>query len=109
MHLVFGCHPLSHQQQPHPGVVQQKADVLLRHAVKGGQGRCLGEQTAPAAPLAAHTHTHTPPASSLALPGQRLLAEHGEVHLSALGLAVSTMVSIAEILKHDGLAVETRE
>jgi hypothetical protein len=31
------------------------------------------------------------------------------VHLSALGLAVSTMVSIAEILKHDGLAVETRE
>jgi hypothetical protein len=40
---------------------------------------------------------------------QRLLGEHGEIHLSALGMAVSTMVSIAEILKKDGLAVETRE
>jgi hypothetical protein len=40
---------------------------------------------------------------------KRLLGEHGDVHLSALGLAVSTMVSIAEILKKDGLAVETRE
>jgi hypothetical protein len=40
---------------------------------------------------------------------QRLLAEHGDIHLSALGMAVSTMVSIAEILKKDGLAVETRE
>ncbi|KAF6251672.1 hypothetical protein COO60DRAFT_1644759 [Scenedesmus sp. NREL 46B-D3] len=39
---------------------------------------------------------------------QRLLGEHGEIHLSALGMAVSTMVSIAEILKMDGLAVETR-
>jgi hypothetical protein len=38
---------------------------------------------------------------------QRLLGEHEEVHLSALGMAVSTMVSIAEILKKDGLAVET--
>lgn len=40
---------------------------------------------------------------------QRLLGEHEEVQLSALGMAVSTMVSIAEILKKDGLAVETRE
>jgi hypothetical protein len=40
---------------------------------------------------------------------QRLLGEHEEVHLSALGMAVSTMVSIAEILKKDGLAVETRK
>jgi hypothetical protein len=40
---------------------------------------------------------------------QRLLGEHGEIQLSALGMAVSTMVSIAEILKKDGLAVETRE
>eukprot|EP00882_Tetradesmus_deserticola_P034726 GHRQ01039961.1.p1 GENE.GHRQ01039961.1~~GHRQ01039961.1.p1 ORF type:complete len:126 (-),score=21.58 GHRQ01039961.1:65-442(-) len=40
---------------------------------------------------------------------QRLLAEQGEIHLSALGMAVSTMVSIAEILKKDGLAVETSE
>uniref|UniRef100_A0A383WMR3 DNA/RNA-binding protein Alba-like domain-containing protein n=1 Tax=Tetradesmus obliquus TaxID=3088 RepID=A0A383WMR3_TETOB len=39
---------------------------------------------------------------------KRLLAEHGDIHLSALGMAVSTMVSIAEILKKDGLAVETR-
>lgn len=39
---------------------------------------------------------------------KRLLAEHGEIQLSALGMAVSTMVSIAEILKKDGLAVETR-
>eukprot|EP00879_Flechtneria_rotunda_P029274 GHRR01031607.1.p1 GENE.GHRR01031607.1~~GHRR01031607.1.p1 ORF type:complete len:127 (-),score=13.83 GHRR01031607.1:469-849(-) len=40
---------------------------------------------------------------------QRLLGEHGEIHLSALGMAVSTMVSIAEILKKDGLAEETRK
>lgn len=40
---------------------------------------------------------------------QRLLGEHDEVQLSALGMAVSTMVSIAEILKKDGLAEETRE
>lgn len=40
---------------------------------------------------------------------QRLLGEHGDIHLSALGMAVSTMVSIAEILKKDGLAVETRK
>eukprot|EP00882_Tetradesmus_deserticola_P006323 GHRQ01006652.1.p2 GENE.GHRQ01006652.1~~GHRQ01006652.1.p2 ORF type:complete len:142 (+),score=45.27 GHRQ01006652.1:146-571(+) len=39
---------------------------------------------------------------------KRLLAEQGEIHLSALGMAVSTMVSIAEILKKDGLVVETR-
>jgi hypothetical protein len=47
--------------------------------------------------------------NSLLLLLQRLLGEHGEIHLSALGMAVSTMVSIAEILKKDGLAVETRE
>ncbi|KAF8068446.1 hypothetical protein HT031_002135 [Scenedesmus sp. PABB004] len=40
---------------------------------------------------------------------KRLLAEHGTVQLSALGMAVSAMVSIAEILKKDGLVVETRE
>jgi hypothetical protein len=40
---------------------------------------------------------------------QRLLGEHDDVHLSALGMAVSTMVSIVEILKKDGLAVETRK
>lgn len=30
---------------------------------------------------------------------QRLLQEHGEVHLSALGVACSSMVTVAEILK----------
>lgn len=30
---------------------------------------------------------------------QRLLQEHGEVHLSALGIACSSMVTVAEILK----------
>ncbi|KAG2428210.1 hypothetical protein HXX76_011890 [Chlamydomonas incerta] len=37
---------------------------------------------------------------------KRLLQEHGEVELSALGLAVSNMVTVAEILKKDGWAVE---
>ncbi len=43
------------------------------------------------------------------LPPQRLLAEHGEIHLSGLGLAVSTLVSVVELLKKDGLAVEKSE
>lgn len=37
---------------------------------------------------------------------KRLLKDHGEVQLSALGTAVSTMVSVAEILKKEGFAVE---
>ncbi|PNW78331.1 hypothetical protein CHLRE_09g401600v5 [Chlamydomonas reinhardtii] len=37
---------------------------------------------------------------------KRLLNEYGEVELSALGLAVSNMVTVAEILKKDGWAVE---
>ncbi|GLI66391.1 hypothetical protein VaNZ11_010183 [Volvox africanus] len=37
---------------------------------------------------------------------RRIMAEHGEVELSALGLAVSNMVTVAEILKKDGWAVE---
>ena len=32
---------------------------------------------------------------------KRLLAQHGEVQLSALGQAIATTVSIAEILKKD--------
>uniref|UniRef100_A0A7S3RAA8 DNA/RNA-binding protein Alba-like domain-containing protein n=1 Tax=Dunaliella tertiolecta TaxID=3047 RepID=A0A7S3RAA8_DUNTE len=40
--------------------------------------------------------------------GKRLLAEHGEVHLSALGFAVSTVVTVAELLKKDKLAVEVQ-
>lgn len=37
---------------------------------------------------------------------KRLIAEHGEVMLSALGLAIATTVSVAEILKKDKLVVE---
>ncbi|KAG2491134.1 hypothetical protein HYH03_010577 [Edaphochlamys debaryana] len=33
------------------------------------------------------------------------MQEHGEVELSALGLAVSNMVTVAEILKKEGWAV----
>ena len=40
---------------------------------------------------------------------QRLLHEHGEVQLSALGLAVLPMVTVAELLKKDKLAVEKSE
>jgi DNA-binding protein len=39
---------------------------------------------------------------------QRFLQEHGEVQLSALGVAISSMVTLAEILKNKQLAVETR-
>ncbi|KAL4450214.1 hypothetical protein ABPG77_010883 [Micractinium sp. CCAP 211/92] len=39
---------------------------------------------------------------------KRLLQEHGEVHLSALGVACSSMVTVAEILKARKLAVEKR-
>ncbi|GFR52964.1 hypothetical protein Agub_g15641 [Astrephomene gubernaculifera] len=37
---------------------------------------------------------------------RRIMAEHGEVELSALGLAVSNMVTVVEILKKEGWAVE---
>ncbi len=40
---------------------------------------------------------------------QRLLGEHGEIELSALGLAVATLVSVAELLKKEGLAIESSE
>jgi DNA-binding protein len=39
---------------------------------------------------------------------KRFLQEHGEVQLSALGVAISSMVTLAEILKNKQLAVETR-
>lgn len=39
---------------------------------------------------------------------QRFLQEHGEVQLSALGVAISSMVTLAEILKNKQLALETR-
>jgi len=37
---------------------------------------------------------------------QRFLQEHGEVCISALGIAVSPAVTVAEILKHRNLATE---
>ncbi|GMH45217.1 hypothetical protein BSKO_13174 [Bryopsis sp. KO-2023] len=37
---------------------------------------------------------------------KRMLQEHGVVKLTALGFAMSNMVSVAEILKKDGLVVE---
>ncbi|CAL8472066.1 g11608 [Coccomyxa elongata] len=39
---------------------------------------------------------------------KRFLQEHGEVQLSALGLAISSMVTVAEILKSGQWAVESR-
>lgn len=37
---------------------------------------------------------------------KRFLQEHGELQLSALGIAIAPMVTVAEILKNRGLAVE---
>ena len=39
---------------------------------------------------------------------KRFLYEHGEVHFAALGVAISPMVTAAEILKHRRLATVTR-
>ncbi|OEL26541.1 Uncharacterized protein BAE44_0012439 [Dichanthelium oligosanthes] len=39
---------------------------------------------------------------------KRYMQQHGSVELSALGLAISTVVTIAEILKNNGLAVEKK-
>ncbi|EIE23584.1 hypothetical protein COCSUDRAFT_53397 [Coccomyxa subellipsoidea C-169] len=39
---------------------------------------------------------------------KRFLQEHGEVQLSALGLAISSMVTVAEILKSGQWAVEKK-
>eukprot|EP00854_Cymbomonas_tetramitiformis_P018898 gene18898-22576_t len=39
---------------------------------------------------------------------KRFLQQHAEVELSALGMAVATVVTVAEILKNNGLAVEKR-
>ncbi|CAK0783196.1 hypothetical protein CVIRNUC_006395 [Coccomyxa viridis] len=39
---------------------------------------------------------------------KRFLQEHGEVQLSALGLAISSMVTVAEILKSGQWAVERK-
>mmetsp|Transcript_44401 Transcript_44401/g.74035 ORF Transcript_44401/g.74035 Transcript_44401/m.74035 type:complete len:125 (-) Transcript_44401:89-463(-) len=37
---------------------------------------------------------------------KRFLQQHDEVELSALGLAIATVVTVAEILKNNGLVVE---
>ncbi|GJN35900.1 hypothetical protein PR202_gb24715 [Eleusine coracana subsp. coracana] len=39
---------------------------------------------------------------------KRYMQQHGDVELSALGMAISTVVTIAEILKNNGLAIEKR-
>jgi len=55
------------------------------------------------------TPTPTRPDCATHHPPQRLLKDHDEVQLSALGTAVSTMVSVAEILKKEGFVVEKGE
>eukprot|EP00271_Cylindrocystis_brebissonii_P007346 TRINITY_DN20737_c0_g1_i1.p2 TRINITY_DN20737_c0_g1~~TRINITY_DN20737_c0_g1_i1.p2 ORF type:complete len:134 (-),score=30.32 TRINITY_DN20737_c0_g1_i1:756-1157(-) len=39
---------------------------------------------------------------------KRFLQQNDEVELSALGMAIATLVTVAEILKNNGLAVERR-
>uniref|UniRef100_A0A6V7QQL0 DNA/RNA-binding protein Alba-like domain-containing protein n=1 Tax=Ananas comosus var. bracteatus TaxID=296719 RepID=A0A6V7QQL0_ANACO len=39
---------------------------------------------------------------------KRYMQQHNEVELSALGMAIATVVTIAEILKNNGLAVERK-
>lgn len=39
---------------------------------------------------------------------KRYMQQHNEVELSALGMAIATVVTIAEILKNNGFAVEKR-
>ena len=39
---------------------------------------------------------------------KRFLQEHGEVQLSALGIAIAPAVTVAEILKSRGLALDKR-
>ncbi|KAK4550932.1 hypothetical protein RGQ29_032669 [Quercus rubra] len=39
---------------------------------------------------------------------KRYMQQHNDVELSALGMAIATVVTIAEILKNNGLAVEKK-
>ncbi|XVF42219.1 hypothetical protein PTKIN_Ptkin01aG0342900 [Pterospermum kingtungense] len=39
---------------------------------------------------------------------KRYIQQHNEVELSALGMAITTVVTIAEILKNNGLAIEKK-
>uniref|UniRef100_A0A0D3EK55 DNA/RNA-binding protein Alba-like domain-containing protein n=1 Tax=Oryza barthii TaxID=65489 RepID=A0A0D3EK55_9ORYZ len=38
----------------------------------------------------------------------RYMQQHGDVELSALGMAIATVVTVAEILKNNGFAVEKK-
>ncbi|MCD7469875.1 hypothetical protein HAX54_009285 [Datura stramonium] len=40
---------------------------------------------------------------------KRYMQQYNEVELSALGMAISTVVTVAEILKNNGFAVEKSE
>ncbi|GAU27783.1 hypothetical protein TSUD_113620 [Trifolium subterraneum] len=39
---------------------------------------------------------------------KRYMQQHNEVELSALGMAIATVVTVAEILKNNGLAIEKK-
>ncbi|XP_062194110.1 uncharacterized protein At2g34160-like [Phragmites australis] len=39
---------------------------------------------------------------------KRYMQQHGEVELSALGMAIATVVTVAEILKNNGFAAEKK-
>ncbi|XP_039037061.1 uncharacterized protein At2g34160-like [Hibiscus syriacus] len=39
---------------------------------------------------------------------KRYIQQHNDVELSALGMAITTVVTIAEILKNNGLAIEKK-
>ncbi|XP_038890892.1 uncharacterized protein At2g34160-like [Benincasa hispida] len=39
---------------------------------------------------------------------KRYMQQHDEVELSALGMAIATVVTVAEILKNNGLAIEKK-
>ncbi|ONM29616.1 Alba DNA/RNA-binding protein [Zea mays] len=45
---------------------------------------------------------------NLAKSVQRYMQQHGDVELSALGMAIATVVTVAEILKNNGFAVEKK-
>jgi DNA-binding protein len=86
--------------------------VLLApgRAEEGGGRQALISMAGEAAVAAVHPGriqvSSTKPIYSYVNQAKRLLADHGEIQLSALGQAISTLVNVAEILKKDGLAVE---
>ena len=74
--------------------------------LEGASGACRPPYSSRTSGCASPPHcpAATPPPRRL----QRYLQEHGEVHLSALGIAVSGAVTVAEILKNRKLAVEKK-